>query len=127
MSPQADVHHTCRRWCHDRAGGVIQACVQLGLQLGARVNATASEPVRLDKLATLGVQVLPARGCRAAVLDATAGCGADMVADPVGGDVFDESQRCIDFGGRLQVLGFASGRIPVLEANRALIKRGGLE
>ena len=107
---------------HGARGGVGQACVQLGLHLGARVIATASEPTRLTELAALGVQVLPSRGFRSAVLEATAGRGADVVADPVGGDVFDESQRCIAFGGRLLVLGFASGRIPTLEANRALIK-----
>jgi len=107
---------------HGARGGVGQACVQLGLHLGARVIATASEPSRLSELAAMGVQVLPSRGFRSAVLEATAGHGADVVADPVGGDVFDESQRCIAFGGRLLVLGFASGRIPALEANRALIK-----
>lgn len=107
---------------HGARGGVGQACVQIGLHLGARVIATASEPSRLDDLAALGVRVLPSRGFRAAVLAATDGRGADVVADPVGGDVFDESQRCIAFGGRLLVLGFASGRIPALEANRALIK-----
>ena len=107
---------------HGARGGVGQACMQLGLHLGARVIATATEPARLADLAARGVLVLPATGFRAAVLDATGGRGADVVADPVGGDVFDESQRCIGFGGRLLVLGFASGRIPTLAANRALIK-----
>ena len=107
---------------HGARGGVGQACVQIGLHLGARVIATASQPGRLAALAETGVLVLPATGFRAAVLAATGGRGADVVADPVGGDVFDESQRCIAFGGRLLVLGFASGRIPTLDANRPLIK-----
>ena len=110
---------------HGARGGVGQACVQIGLHLGARVIATASQPERLAALAALagaGVSVLPASGFRAAVLAATGGRGADVIADPVGGDVFDESQRCIAFGGRLLVLGFASGRIPVIDANRPLIK-----
>jgi NADPH2:quinone reductase len=107
---------------HGARGGVGQACVQLGLHLGARVIATASQPERLTALAAQGVTVLPATGFRQAVLDATGGRGADAVADPVGGDVFDESLRCIAFGGRLLVLGFASGRIPTLDVNRALIK-----
>ena len=107
---------------HGARGGVGQACVQLGLHLGARVIATASQPERLADLAAAGVTVLPATGFRQAVLDATGGRGADVVADPVGGDVFDESLRCIAFGGRLLVLGFASGRIPTLDVNRALIK-----
>jgi NADPH2:quinone reductase len=107
---------------HGARGGVGQACVQLGQHLGARVIATASQPVRLAALAALGVLVLPAAGFKDGVLAATEGRGADVVADPVGGDVFDESLRCIGFGGRLLVLGFASGRIPVLDVNRPLIK-----
>ena len=107
---------------HGARGGVGQACVQIGLHLGARVIATASEPSRLQPLADQGVMVLPARGFREGVLAATDGRGADVVADPVGGDVFDESTRCTAFAGRLLVLGFASGRIPTLAINRPLIK-----
>ena len=107
---------------HGARGGVGQACVQIGQHLGARVIATASQPEWLAALAESGVRVLPARGFRDAVLAATDGRGADVIADPVGGDVFDESQHCIAFGGRLLVLGFASGRIPTLAANRPLIK-----
>jgi NADPH2:quinone reductase len=107
---------------HGARGGVGQACVQLGLHLGAKVMATASQPERLADLAAKGVLTLPAQGFRAAVLAATEGRGADVIADPVGGDVFDESQRCIAFGGRVLLLGFASGRIPTLDMNRPLIK-----
>lgn len=107
---------------HGARGGVGWACVQLGLHLGARVLATASQPERLGALAALGATVLPAAGFRDAVLAATDGRGADVIADPVGGDVFDESQRCVAFGGRVLVLGFASGRIPTLAMNRPLIK-----
>ena len=107
---------------HGARGGVGQACVQIGQHLGARVIASASQPERLAALAASGVQVVAARGFRDAVLAATDGRGADVIADPVGGDVFDESTRCISFGGRLLVLGFASGRIPTLDANRPLIK-----
>ena len=107
---------------HGARGGVGQACVQLGLHLGVRVIATATDPACLQPLADLGVRVLPARGFREGVLAATDGRGADVVADPVGGDVFDESTRCTAFAGRLLVLGFASGRIPTLAINRPLIK-----
>ena len=107
---------------HGARGGVGQACVQIGRHLGARVIATATDPSRLQPFADLGVLVLPARGFREAVLQATDGRGADVVADPVGGDVFDESTRCTAFAGRLLVLGFASGRIPTLAINRPLIK-----
>ena len=84
---------------HGARGGVGQACVQIGLHLGARVIATATQPERLADLVPLGVQVLPSTGFRTAVLEATGGRGADVVADPVGGDVFDESARCTAFGG----------------------------
>ena len=52
----------------------------------------------------------------------TEGKGVDVILDPVGGDVFDESLRCIAWGGRLLVVGFANGRIPSAPANRILIK-----
>jgi len=107
---------------HGARGGVGQACVQIGLHLGARVIATATDPTRIADLAALGVTVLPSSGFREAVLAATDGRGADVVADPVGGDVFDESARCTAFGGRLLVLGFASGRIARIDTNRPLIK-----
>ena len=56
------------------------------------------------------------------VMALTADKGADVCFDPVGGDVFDESTRCIAFGGRLLVIGFASGRIPEVSVNMPLIK-----
>jgi NADPH2:quinone reductase len=52
----------------------------------------------------------------------TQGQGADVIYDPVGGDIFDLSTKCIASGGRLLVIGFASGRIPTIAANRILIK-----
>ncbi len=61
-------------------------------------------------------------GFREAVKALTGGRGADVIVDPVGGDIFDESTRCIAFDGRLCVVGFASGRIPVVDGNMPLIK-----
>lgn len=107
---------------HGTRGGVGQACVQIGLHLGAKVLATATQPARIADLAARGVTVLPSTGFREAVLAATDGRGADVVADPVGGEVFDESARCTAFGGRLLVLGFAGGRIARIDTNRPLIK-----
>ena len=52
----------------------------------------------------------------------TDGSGADVIFDPVGGDVFDRSRKCIAFDGRLLAIGFASGRIPDAPVNHALIK-----
>lgn len=108
---------------HGARGGVGAACIELGLHLGARVIASASDPGTLAPLSSRGVDVIDARTAFGETVKAlTGGRGADVIADPVGGDVFDESTRCIAFGGRLLVLGFASGRIPALAANRALIK-----
>ena len=108
---------------HGARGRVGNACVRLGLHLGARVIATATEPDKLDVLASQGATVISSEpGFREAVLGRTAGNGAEVIVDPVGGDVFDESVRCIAWGGRLLVLGFASGRVATLDTNRALIK-----
>ncbi|MGH7011613.1 MAG: zinc-binding dehydrogenase, partial [Caulobacteraceae bacterium] len=62
------------------------------------------------------------KGFREAVKALTGGQGADIIIDPVGGDVFDEAHRAIAFGGRLLVVGFASGRIGRIDANMPLIK-----
>lgn len=108
---------------HGARGGVGSACVQLGLHLGACVIASASNPAHLAPFAAQGVHTISAApGFRQQVLELTGGRGADVIADPVGGDVFDESVRCIAWGGRLLVLGFTSGRIPSITANMPLIK-----
>jgi NADPH2:quinone reductase len=108
---------------HGAAGGVGLACVDLGARLGARVIATASTPEKRAFLEAYGADlVLPSSGFRDGVKDFTNGAGADVIFDPVGGDVFDESVRCIAFGGRLLVIGFTSGRIATISANMPLIK-----
>jgi NADPH2:quinone reductase len=108
---------------HGAAGGVGLACVMLGLALGARVLACASSPEKRAFLERLGVALaLPATGFREAALEATGGRGVDVVFDPVGGDVFDESCRVMAFDGRLLVIGFTSGRIASVASNIPLIK-----
>lgn len=110
---------------HGAAGGVGLACVDLARHLGARVIAASASP---DKRAAIARLYAPdavidsGPGFRDAVKAITGAAGADVIIDPVGGDVFDESCRCIAFNGRLLVVGFASGRIPSLAANMALIK-----
>lgn len=110
---------------HAAAGGVGLAAVQIGRALGARVLATAGAPQKLD--------IAKAHGAEAAydysspdwverVKEATGGRGADVIYDPVGGDIFDLSTKCIAFAGRLLVIGFASGRIPTIQVNRILLK-----
>jgi NADPH2:quinone reductase len=108
---------------HGAAGGVGLAAVDLGRVLGARVIATASTEEKRKFLADYGADhVLPSSGFRETVKELTDGRGADVIYDPVGGDVFDESARCIAFNGRLLVIGFTSGRIPSIAANIPLIK-----
>ena len=108
---------------HGAAGGVGLAAVDLGKLLGAQVIATASSDEKRAFLRAYGADhVLAPSGFREAVKELTGGRGADVIYDPVGGDVFDESVRCIAFGGRLLVIGFTGGRIPTLSANMPLIK-----
>lgn len=109
---------------HGAGGGVGIAAVELGKHMGARVIATASsEDKRQLALAKGADHVIDVtKGFREQVKELTGGQGADVIFDPVGGDVFDESTRCINFSGRLLVIGFASGRIPTIAANIPLIK-----
>ncbi len=109
---------------HGAAGGVGMAAVDLGKQLGATVIATASSQEKLDVLAARGADhvINVTDGFKDKVKELTNGQGADVIYDPVGGDVFDESVRCIAWGGRLLIIGFASGRIPDVSVNMPLIK-----
>ena len=108
---------------HGATGGVGLAAVDLAKSLGAKVIATSRSEAKLRIVeADYGVDaVLPAPGFRERVKELTGG-GADVIYDPVGGDVFDESVRCIAFGGRLCVVGFTSGRIADVSTNMPLIK-----
>ncbi len=110
---------------HGAAGGVGLAAVQIGKALGARIIATAGTPEKLDIARQSGADVLVdyrTEDWVARVKEVTGGAGADVIYDPVGGDVFDGSSRCIAFEGRLLVIGFAGGRIPEIAANRILLK-----
>ena len=108
---------------HGAAGGVGLAAVDLGRHLGAKVIATASTEAKRAFLADYGADhVLPLAGFREAVKTLTGGEGANVIYDPVGGEVFDESTRCIAFDGRILIIGFTSGRIPQIGVNLPLIK-----
>lgn len=110
---------------HGAAGGVGLATVDLAKALGARVIAAASSAEKRESLTRLyapDAVIAAGPGFRDEVKALTGGKGADVIFDPVGGDVFDESTRCIAFGGRLLVVGFASGRIPEVSVNMPLIK-----
>ena len=110
---------------HGASGGVGLAACDLARALGARVIATTGSPDKVDRIAALARPdaVIVAEGrFREAVADLTGGALADIVFDPVGGDVFDESTRCVAFGGKLMVVGFTSGRIADIATNIPLIK-----
>ncbi len=109
---------------HGASGGVGMATVEVGKLLGARVIAATGSPGKADALRAHGADhvVLTTGGFREEVKALTDGRGADVIFDPVGGDVFDESVRCIAFDGRLLVVGFASGCIAEVKTNMPLIK-----
>ena len=110
---------------HGAAGGVGLAAVDLAKALGAKVIATSASDDKLAKVQALyapDALVNVTSGFRERVKAITGGHGADVIYDPVGGDVFDESVRCIAFDGRLLVIGFTSGRIPNVSVNMPLIK-----
>ena len=115
---------------HGAAGGIGLAAVEVAKILGATVIATASTDEKLEVVRARGADhtinyTLPdgkMGGFRERVKELTGGQGADVIYDPVGGDVFDESTRCIAWGGRLLVIGFTSGRIATVGSNIPLIK-----
>jgi NADPH2:quinone reductase len=110
---------------HAAAGGVGSAAVQIGKALGARVLATAGGGDKLEVARRAGADVVIDYRDGSWVEEvrrATDGRGADVIYDPVGGDVFDASLKCIAWNGRLLVIGFASGRIPEVKLNRVLLK-----
>ncbi|TVP88076.1 MAG: NADPH:quinone oxidoreductase family protein [Pseudomonadaceae bacterium] len=107
------------------SGGVGLAAVEIGKAMGARVIAAASSDEKLQVAKEAGADELVnyADGeLKEKVKALTNGKGADVIYDPVGGDLFDQSLRCINWNGRLLVVGFASGRIPEMPANLPLLK-----
>ena len=107
------------------SGGVGLTAVELGKLIGAKVIAAASSDEKLEFVKQLKPDhLLNYNECdlKEAVKDLTEGRGADVIYDPVGGDLFDQCCRCINWNGRLLVIGFTSGRIPSYKANLALLK-----
>jgi NADPH2:quinone reductase len=110
---------------HAAAGGVGSGAVQLGKAAGARVIGVAGGPEKTAVARELGADVVVDRHREdfvAVVKEVTGGRGADVVYDPVGGDAFRKSTKCIAFEGRILVVGFASGDIPSAALNHALVK-----
>jgi NADPH:quinone reductase len=109
---------------HGAGGGVGLAAVEIGKLLGATVIAAASSEEKLAMAKARGADhlVLYAREpFRDAVKRITDGRGADVVFDPVGGEIFENSLRCIAWGARLLVIGFTGG-IGLARTNLVLIK-----
>lgn len=107
------------------SGGVGLAAVELGKLMGARVIAAASSDEKLDFVRQFNPDATINYGdgeLKEKVKALTDERGADVIYDPVGGDLFDQSCRCINWNGRLLVVGFTSGRIPEYKANLALLK-----
>jgi len=107
------------------SGGVGLAAVEIGKAMGARVIAAASSADKLAVAKAAGADELinySEASLKDEIKRLTDGNGADVIYDPVGGDLFDQAIRAIAWNGRLLVVGFASGRIPELPVNLALLK-----
>lgn len=110
---------------HAAAGGVGSGAVQLGKAAGARVIGVVGGQEKARVAERLGADVVVDRYAEdfvAVVKEVTEGKGADVVYDPVGGEAFRRSTKCIAFEGRIVVVGFASGDIPSAALNHALVK-----
>jgi NADPH2:quinone reductase len=110
---------------HGAGGGSGLAAVDVGKALGARVIATAGSAAKLAAARNAGADdVINYRETefRDVVLDLTGGWGADVIFDPVGGAVFEQSLRCTAPEGRIFPIGFAGGTIPQIPANILLVK-----
>lgn len=107
------------------AGGVGLTAIELGKAMGARVIAAASTDEKLQYCKNAGADELVNYGdgeLKEKIKVLTGGHGADVIYDPVGGDLFDQATRCVNWDGRLLVIGFTSGRIPQYPTNLALLK-----
>lgn len=110
---------------HAAAGGVGSAAVQLGKAAGATVIGVVGGPRKAEAARGLGADIVVDRHSEdfvAVVKEATKGRGANVVFDPVGGDAYTRSTKCVAFEGRIVVVGFASGTVPAPALSHALVK-----
>ena len=110
---------------HGASGGVGLTAVAIGKQLGATVIATANGPGKLEVARAHGADHLidsSQEDVRARIKELTDGRGADVVYDPVGGELFTASLRSTAFEGRILIIGFAGGNVPQIPANHLLVK-----
>lgn len=107
------------------AGGTGQAAIEIGKLMGARVIACASSPEKLAFCRSIGADATidyEKQDLKEAIRAETAGKGADVVYDPVGGNLAEPALRAMAWGGRYLVIGFASGDIPKFPLNLVLLK-----
>ena len=100
-------------------------CIHRARAAGARVIGSELGPERTELCLAYGVELaidVAADDIVAIVKEDTGGRGADVIIDPVGGDVFDASYRCVAPEGRILISGFTSGRIPELRLNQVLLR-----
>ena len=110
---------------HAGAGGVGSAAIQLAVAAGARVISTAGGAEKVEICRELGAEIsvdYEEENFVDIVKEATDGRGADVIFDPVGGNVFDLSRKCVGFEGRIVVVGFTGGRIAEVPTNHVLVK-----
>jgi NADPH2:quinone reductase len=122
---RAQLRHGETLLVHGAAGGAGLAAVEVGKALGAGVIATAGGADKTEVASAHGADRVvnyQDADVRTRVKDLTGGRGADVVFDPVGGDIFDASLRCVAWGARIVVIGFASGTVPHPPANILLVK-----
>lgn len=109
---------------HGAAGGIGLPAIQIAKLYGAQVIATASteekRAVCLEEGADHAIDYQA--GFRDKVMELTGGRGVDIVYDPVNGPTFDESLRCLAWGGRILILGFLGGAPALARTNYLLIK-----
>jgi NADPH2:quinone reductase len=110
---------------HAAAGGVGSAAIQLGKAAGAKVIGVVGGAEKAKVAAELGADVVIDRREQdfvSVVKEVTGGRGADVVYDPVGGEAYAGSAKCVAFEGRIIVVGFAGGTVPAPHLNHALVK-----
>lgn len=135
VTAHATAHHALKQRANIRpgetlvvtgaAGGTGLAAVQIGKAMGAKVIAVCSTQEKLDVAKANGADILinyTERDLKTAIKEETAGKGADVVYECVGGDTFHACSRSMAWNGRLLVIGFAGGTIPEFPVNLSLVK-----
>ncbi len=126
---RADIKKTDTVLIHGSTGGVGITALEISKAVGAKVIATASNEEKLKIAKNYGADYCinySNKEFKDEVKEITNGKGADIIYDPVGGNVFEQSLRCIAWNGKLLVIGFASGKIPSAPANLPLLKNSSI-